>query len=219
MAHPRRVSTAPINPASRVGGFPASNVMDVRSMGGINATCILPSAAGIIAPGTIASAFLDGFGQAATGNIPLTNADANFFDGRVTNGEIVTIFGVQIMAFEVLQAAPFTVNPLLNPLILSDILQSVSLRLQLKGQSYPIGNCQLFPSGLGTASAPKNGGNVTQAWRFPASAPLILEENDQFFIELRAERGITLSAVGQAAMFKIYCPATTSVSLANLSGA
>lgn len=201
--------------------FRSNNVLDLRTAAGIFATCCIKTAAGAatITRGNTGTAFLDDKGQLTTSNmaVGLTDADANFFSGRCPNGEIITIFGIQIGTFEVTSA---DVHVASTAIVQQQILDMVTVKLNLKGQTYNLGNPSLFPSPLGCNGLNLNGGRAVASFRFPRQVPIQLKSNDQFYIEFECVKtGITLAGNDNKAMFRVTCPASRGVSLANLSGA
>jgi hypothetical protein len=196
---------------------PTRNVMDVRTMGGVfGSTLILPTA-GAIPAGRTATMFLDEKGQATTGNVALTNADANFFGGRCQNGEVVTIFGFQFWVGQFDTVTGLYVDS--TAVLLQEALSNISIKLNLKGQQYNVGNLSLYATGHGSnALLSQNGGRAVAPFRLPRTLPVQLKSNDQFYFTFTAERAVT-TAANTAVSIQGYCPASTGVELSNLSGA
>ena len=199
----------------------SSKVLDLRTAGGIYGKgCIVTTAGAATVPaGAECNIFLDEKNTNTTSNLAngANDADGNFWSGRCPNGEIITLFGIQLAIYEVdandvpqAGSAPIT----------QMAVNFCSVKLQLKGQQYVLGHSGLYPSGLGSNGLNLNGGRAVAPFRFPRAAPIQLVSNDQFYLTIRAElAGITLAANDNKLMFSAYCPASRGVSLANLSGA
>ena len=210
--------------AQRCVSMGSQNVLDLRTAGGIfgRGAIQAPAAAAAVAAGSECQVFLDQRGQNATSNmaVGLTNADANFFGGICPNGEVVTLFGLQIAFWTATGATDIPIAG--TPVMSQEVQEFCSVSLQLKGTQYNIGNVSLYPSGIGVNNSAmgNNGGRAVIPFRFPKGAPIQLRSNDQFYLTIRAElAGITLGNNADKIIFQVYCPASRGVALSNLSGA
>ncbi len=208
-----------------------NNLDAVRTMGGVFGRCAFPLAAitSDVFQGTVRTIHQDQLGANVTGGLALTRADANFFGGFEPQGQIQTLYSLQ-MSVQTIDAAGGAFVQ--TGVACQGLLSNTSVRLLLKGQQYQIGSPLLYPSQQGTyqenqpgAVAPispsQNGGPGVSIFKFPRSIPVQLQSMDQLTLELTVERSFSMDAgaAGGTALVTAYWEASTAVSLSNLSGA
>lgn len=193
--------------------------LDVRTMAGISGKCVLTQVgAGPIAANAQTQMFVDGLAQAATGGIPLTNADANFFNGAVPNMEIFTIFGMQLQVGVLLaNLTDFDVVANTTPGLVQDILDRISFEILLKGQTLEVGSMLPLPSGQCWDGFSLNGGRNVPTFRFPPELVLQLKGNDTFSLRFTTTAPITLPTAGSSILIYAYLPASKGIPLGQLS--
>jgi hypothetical protein len=197
--------------------------LDVRTLGGIFGRANLAGAGGAVPVNGQTQVFLDQLNGNVNSNITQTQADSNFFDGITPNGEVFTIFGMQIQIWEESISTPATpVFPqciATNAVVTAQALRDLSFSLSLKGQEYQIGSLKTVPCPLGGNTYNQNGGRAVAPFRFPRQLPLQLNSNDQFFVTVTAKRAIATSGGTNGFGIFIYCPASRGIPLGQLSGA
>jgi hypothetical protein len=205
--------------------YQTTQTVDARIMGGMFAWVVLPTAAGtaVVAAGTQATAFLDRIGQSIASGFPapavVTRADANQFGGEIPQGERAVAWGCAVQVLETNAGGISAAAGAGNALATASALFSISMQLDIRGQSYAMGSVLPLPCGHGSDGLAQNGGNGANYFRFPDSLPLDLGPQDRFSIRYQAERPITIQNVNGALAIYTYLPTLRGVDLANLAGA
>ena len=182
------------------------NVLDLRTAGGIFSTCIFQAASSAVAAGVTTTAFQD----------DLNSSTSNCFGGRVPQGEIWTIWGIQVQ-LDIETTA--LISKADSAILTQDALNRISVSMNLRGQEIQVGSIKCFPSGLGANTITMNGGRAVNVMRFPRTQPLQLESNDVFTVTYKMETAYTSGAATDALRIFTYCQGSKAISLANLAGA
>ena len=190
--------------------------LDVRTLGGLYGSAFLAGAGGVVAAGTRTAVFLDDLGNNVASGLVQQQALSNFFGGRVEQGEILTLFGFQMMVYETDNVAQTVASTVV---IHAEALRNLSFELQLKGSEFPITSVVTAPCPLGTNTLFQNGGRAVAPFRFPRQIPLQLNSNDQWSVTVTAQRAINVGAATNGFRIFIYCPASKGIPLGQLSGA
>ena len=192
------------------------NVLDLRTAGGIFSTCIFQAASSAVAAGVTTTAFQDDLNSSTSSGITQNRSTSNCFGGRVPQGEIWTIWGIQVQ-LDIETTA--LISKADSAILTQDALNRISVSMNLRGQEIQVGSIKCFPSGLGANTITMNGGRAVNVMRFPRTQPLQLESNDVFTVTYKMETAYTSGAATDALRIFTYCQGSKAISLANLAGA
>lgn len=194
----------------------SANVLDLRSAGGLFSTCIFQAAGSAVAAGTTTTAFQDDLNSSTSSGITQNRALSNCFGGRVPQGEIWTLFGMQIAIDYETNAQVALAD---SAILIQDAMNRISVSMNIKGQEINVGSLKCFPSALMSSGLSQNGGNCVPTFKWPRSQPLQMTSNDVFTVTYKMETALTTANATDSLRIFTYCTGSKAIAIGNLAGA
>jgi len=153
--------------------------------------------AGLLAANAQTRVFLDDLNDNQASGIVQTRADSNYFGGKVPQGEIFVLHGMEVQILADSQ---------LNALDIEQIAKSVSVEIQLRETPVYSGAVIDWPSVMGARG--QGNGDQTNGVR-PFEPSVVIESLMSYWIVLTAVRAVQLSVAATVNIdFRVRNPAT-----------